>query len=161
MAHQNKNLINISYNPRETLFHLFLEQLSLSIDFAVTENKPITLLGDYNIDYLNKRERQDLETVILPYGFKINNTDEPTRVRGNSKSLIDSIITDHFQAETFHAHVSDTPLRTGNKKQIDHFATSLTTNIDCKPICKVFRKTIYDKQTYQKNRFQYFLQSSD
>ena len=100
-------------------------------------------MGDYNIDYLSTRERQDLGTVILPYGFKINNTDEPTRVRGNSKSLID-YITDHFQAETFRAHVSDTPLRTGNKKQIDHFATSLITNIDCKPTCKIYRKTIYD-----------------
>ena len=144
---KQKQLINISYNPSKTLYHLFLEQLSLSIDFAVTENKPITLLGDYNIDYLNERERQDLETVILPYGLRINNTDEPTRVRGNSKSLIDYIITDHLQAETFRAHVSDTPLRTGNKKRIDHFATSLITNIDCKPTCKVFRKTIYDKQT--------------
>ena len=64
---KQKQLINISYNPSKTLYHLFLEQLSLSIDFAVTENKPITLLGDYNIDYLNERERQDLETVILPY----------------------------------------------------------------------------------------------
>ena len=122
---KQKQLINISYIQRKTLYHLFLEQLSLSIDFAVTENKPITLLGDYNIDYLNMRERQDLETVILPYGLKINNTDAPTRVRGNSKSLVDYIITDHFQAETFRAHVSDTPLRTGNKQQIDLFATFL------------------------------------
>ena len=118
-------------------------------------------MGDYNIVHLNKRERQDLKTVILPYGFKINNTDEPTRVRGNSKSLIDYIITDHFQAETFFAHVSDTPLRTGNKKEIDHSETSLITNTHCKPTCKVFRITLYDKQTYQKNRFQYLLQSSD
>ena len=113
------------------------------------------------MDYLNKREKKDLETVILPYGFKINNTDEPTRVRGNSNSLIDYIITDQFQAETFRAHVSNTTLRTGYKKQIDHFAISLITNIGCKPTSKVFRKTIYDKHTFQKNRFQYLLQSSD
>ena len=32
-------------------------------------------MGDYNIDYMNTRERQDLETIVLPYDFTINNTD--------------------------------------------------------------------------------------
>ena len=158
---KKKQLINISYNPKKTLYHLFLEQLSQSIDSAITENKPITLMGDYNIDYMNEREMQDLETVIIPYGFKINNIDQPTRVRGNSKSLIDYIISDHFQSESFNAYVSDTPLRTANKQQIDHFATSLITNIDCKSTSKVFKKTIFNKQTYQREKFQNILQASD
>ena len=34
---RKKQLINISYNPKKTLNHLFLEQLSQSIDSAITE----------------------------------------------------------------------------------------------------------------------------
>ena len=51
----------------------FLEELSTSIDFAVTENKPITLMGDYNIDYLNWKEKQCLDSVIVPCGLSVIN----------------------------------------------------------------------------------------
>ena len=95
---KQKQFITISYNPRKSLYHLFLEQPSSSIDFAVTGDKPITVMGDYNNDYMNTRERQDLETVVLPYGFMINNTNQPTRVRGISKSVNDYIITQSFRS---------------------------------------------------------------
>ena len=72
----------------------FLEELSTSIDYAITENKPMTLMGDFNIDYLKIQEKQYLDTITVPYGLNIVNTEIPTRVRGKSKSFLDYIITD-------------------------------------------------------------------
>ena len=60
---RRKQLINISYNPQNSLTDAFLEELSTSIDYAVVENKPITLMGDYNINYLNPTEKQYLDTL--------------------------------------------------------------------------------------------------
>ena len=65
---KRKLLINISYNP-QSLTDAFLEELSTSIDYAVVVNKPITLMGDYNINYLNPTEKQCLDTITVPYGF--------------------------------------------------------------------------------------------
>ena len=89
--------INISCNSREKVYIIFfLEQLSSSIDFAEAENKTITLMDDQNSDYMKTCKRQDLKTVIFPYGFKFIKTVEPTRARGNSKSLIDYITNRSF-----------------------------------------------------------------
>ena len=98
---KQKQLINISYNPNKNFTACFLEELSTSIDHAITENKPINLLGDYNIDYLSNNKRECLDSVMVPYGFEILNTAIPTRIRGNSQSLIDYILTDHSKAEDF------------------------------------------------------------
>ena len=46
-ANKCKQLINISYNSEK---YPFLEELSTSIDFVVTENKQMILIGDFNID---------------------------------------------------------------------------------------------------------------
>ena len=135
--------------------------MSVSIDHAIVENKPLTIMGDYNINYLNTRKKQDLETVILPYGLIVSNTDQPTRMKGTSKTLIEYIITDHSNAAFFTAIVSDTPLRTIGKKPIDHLATSVNTNIQMMKTTNVFRKTIFDKKTYNKELFQYYVQNCD
>ena len=42
VSNKKKQLINVSYNPNKALLNSFLEELSTSIDYAVTENKPIT-----------------------------------------------------------------------------------------------------------------------
>ena len=73
-------------------------------------------MGDYNINFLNKNERECLETILIPYGLYVMNKELPTRVVGSSKTLIDYIITDHLKAETFETHVSDTPFRTSKKQ---------------------------------------------
>ena len=49
-TNKNRQLINISYNPSKSLIDPFLEELSTSIDIAIVENKPITLMGDFNIN---------------------------------------------------------------------------------------------------------------
>ena len=52
-TNKNRQLINITYNPSKSLIDRFLEELSTSIDIAIVENKPITLMGDFNINFFN------------------------------------------------------------------------------------------------------------
>ena len=102
-------------------------ELSISFDHAIVESKPPAMMGNYNRNYLNQRERDDLETDILPYGLTTINTDQPTRISNKSGSLIDYIITDHYNAHSFSSFVSDNPFRTN--KPIDRFVTSVISNI--------------------------------
>ena len=134
-CNKQKQLINVSYNPNKSLYHQILEELSVSIDHAIVENKPLTIMGDYN---LSTRGKEDLETLILSYGLIVSKTDQPTRLKATSKTLIDYIITDHSNAAFFTAIVSDTPLRTIGKKPIDHLATSVITNIQMMKTTNVF-----------------------
>ena len=85
-------------------------------------------MGDYNINYLNTREKQDLETVTPPYGLRVSSTDQPTRIKDTSKKSIEYIITDYSNAVFFTPIVSDTPLPTFAKKPSDHLARSAITN---------------------------------
>ena len=133
----------------------------MSIDHAVVENVPLFIMGDFNIDYLTPREQQNLVTVILPYGLTVIKTKEPTRVKGQSRSLIDYIILDHFDVDYYTSFVSDTPLRTTKNEPIDHLATSVVSNIENKSFKKVIQKEIFDKRTYQKNYFKSLVETSD
>ena len=160
-ADKSKQLINISYNPKKSLMNPFLEQLSTSIDYAVTENKALTLMGDYNIDYLNWKEKQCLDSITIPYGLNVVNNSHPTWVQGNANSLIDYIITDLPQAENYEPIVSDAPLRTVKKKDIDHLATSIITSIDMNTRSKVTTKEVFDKTNYSKEVFREAISNSD
>ena len=84
----------------------------------MVENRAITLMGDYNIDYLNEGEQNFLDSVILPYGLWILNTNIPNRDEDYSNTLIDYIITDLNNSESFSNIISDTPLRTKKKQLI-------------------------------------------
>ena len=120
-------------------------ELSTSIDLATVKNKTINHIGDYNIDYLNEKERKSLDTITIPYGLRITNTVFPTRVQGNSMSLIDYIITDLPQVEKFQIVFSDTLLRTLHGKEIDHYAKSLISTITIQQLSKVMIKKVFDK----------------
>ena len=118
-------------------------------------------MGDYNIDYLNEREQNCLDTVILPYGLRILNTNIPTRVEDDSKTSIDYIITDLNNSEKFSTFISDTPLRTRKNKPIDHFATTTLTDIKIRRGTNITIKEIFDKINYSKNFFQHTVAYSD
>ena len=45
------------------VYEKFLDEIAHSIDKAVTENKEI-LIGGYNINFLNHKEKLNLETVM-------------------------------------------------------------------------------------------------
>ena len=149
----------MSFNPNKALHNSFLEELSTSIVYAVTENKPITLRGDYNLDYLNKKEKQSLDTIIIPYGLKITNESIPTRISGNCKSLLDYIITD--LPEYKQSCISDTPLRTIKGKTSDHYATSIITEIKMHKPPKVTLKEIFDKTGYRVEQLRKLISNSN
>ena len=159
VSNKKKQLINVSYNPNKALLNSFLEELSTSIDYAVTENKPITLMGDYNLDYLNKKEKQSLDTIMIPYGLKITNENIPTRISGNCKSLLDYIITD--LPEYKRTYISDTPLRTIKGKMSDHYATSIITDIKIHKPPKVTLKEIFDKTDYRVEELRKLISNSN
>ena len=87
-------LINISYNPSKQLQSIFLEELTKNIDNAISQNSSIHLLGDYNIDYLDNIEQNNLDSVIIPYGLNVCSLKETTRISKSSYSHIDYIITE-------------------------------------------------------------------
>ena len=117
-----------------------MEEFSTSIDYAITENKPLVLMGDYVINCLNKDELEFLETIMIPYGLNVMNEELPTRVVGTSKTLNDYNFTDHLKAETFETHVSDTPFCTSKNKPIDHRATSIISDFQINTKKKVIGK---------------------
>ena len=53
-------LIIITNNPNKSALSLFLVNLAQIIDRAVTENTESVLMGDHNIDFLDKQERSCL-----------------------------------------------------------------------------------------------------
>ena len=111
----------------------------------------------YNINYLKTWKKHDLETVTPPpFGLIVSKTDQPTMIKGTSKTLIDYIITD---AAFFTPLVSDTPVHTIDKNPNYHLATSVNTNIQMIKSTNAFRKTIFDKKTYNKELFHYHIQN--
>ena len=124
----SRQIVNISYNPHKKHYNRFLEELSTSIDFAITEKKPLVLMGDY-INYFDKREWECLETILTPYGLNVMSKDHASRVQNQSKTRIDYIITDLLKSENFETFVSDSVFRTSKNKSIDHRATSVVSNL--------------------------------
>ena len=53
IASKEQMLINLCYNPNKTIFIDFLEKLTINIDNTFTVSNKITLIADYNKNYLN------------------------------------------------------------------------------------------------------------
>ena len=91
-----KALVKIAYCPQKRMLDEFLDQLALNIDNAPTENNPIILRDDYNLNYFCKNEKQKLYTNLRPYDLNPINVDDPTRITSHNKTLIDFLITDKY-----------------------------------------------------------------
>ena len=105
-------LLNVAYCPNKKYTDSFLGQLALHIDTAVTELKKTIMVGEYNINYHNHREKVKLDTILVPYGLKVQNND-PTRTNNNKSTQIDFIISepDNF----INVFTGDCPIKS------DHF----------------------------------------
>ena len=66
ISSKEKMLVNLCYNPSRSNFIDFLKQLTLNIDNAFSVSNKITLLGDYNINYLDSKEKENLDSIIIP-----------------------------------------------------------------------------------------------
>ena len=141
---KKRQLINVSYSPNKNLMNTFLENLATSIDSIVGSFDSIILMGDYNIDYLNKNERNCLDTIIVPYGLNVCSAKDETRIHKSSKTHIDYIITDEQNFEN--SFVFETHFKT------DHLASlfiSNSKNLKQKP-----QKIItFNKRNYNSKNF--------
>ena len=51
-------------------------------------------MGDYHNNYLDQKESESIQTVLVPYNLSSANDSIPTLCTENSKSLLDYIVTD-------------------------------------------------------------------
>ena len=82
-------------------------------------------MGDFNINYLDEKEKQSLETVFLPYDLDPANKTTPTHLQHNSGTLIDYIFTDR-SLECSKIVIFETPIKS------KHLATVLICNKNIK-----------------------------
>ena len=52
-SHENKVLLNVSYNPQKSFPGLFIDDLSGSIGMAMLRTTNTVLMGDYKINFPN------------------------------------------------------------------------------------------------------------
>lgn len=141
---QRKILINLIYNPCKNGLNELSDFLEKNIDLAITENKNIIAIGDYNLNILNPASKRKIEDILLPYGLQINNTQTPTRIQGASSSIIDLCISDLNHMKSI---VTDPPMNT------DHLMTTNICPIKITRHNKARQITTLDKTNYQKELF--------
>ena len=96
----------------------------------------VILMGNYNINYLNNKERNNTYTVLISNDLKVVNT-EPTR----RKNLIDYIITkNNYQIQGAHAFISEF--------KTDHDALGIITLERIKNRGKQKVKRFFDKSNH-------------
>ena len=88
-----RQIIAIAYNPHKQFKEIFIEDTLKGIDYAASEARDVSILGDFNINYLNKHEAKVLSDSIKPYNLSITNKSIPTYNSKNSQSILDNIIT--------------------------------------------------------------------
>ena len=139
-----KMLLNIIYKPLKKYQINFLEQLMTNLDNAACESMEITLMGDYNLDNLTPLEKENLDTVVLPYGFTVASPYLPTRVCKSTQTHIDYILAENIDDEK--SFVFETPFKT------DHFCSVLFTEVSAGKQ-KCIRLPRFDKTKYVKAAF--------
>ena len=122
----------------------FLNTLNRSIDIVAAEGKSLTIMGDFNINYLKESERINLSTVLNPCGLKVCNTFLPTRVTENGSSITDYIVTDTSFTDSF---LCDTIVKS------DHLAQLVISHCSIKPSKEAVRKVIFDMRYYSIEEF--------
>ena len=73
---KDKCLVNISYNPSKNFSDFFLNELSAEVSnaYSLTDN---LLIGDYNIDQFNKKEKEILDNFTSDLALNRTNVDTP------------------------------------------------------------------------------------
>ena len=133
-------LLNVTYSPNKNKTDIFLEQLATNIDNAIVRGHKILLMGDYNSNYLNSKEKEKLDSILLPYHLELQNKTEATRICKASKTatLIDYFISDIYVKKTI---VFDTPILS------DHFALCTILKEGTYPLKLVEKKKVYVQST--------------
>ena len=83
------SLVNISYNPSKNLSNFFLIELSAESSNAYSLTDNLLLFVDYNIEQINKKEKEILDKFTSGLALNPTNVDTPTRISKTNQSLID------------------------------------------------------------------------
>ena len=105
------------------------------------------MMRDNNINYLENKEKQNLETIIQPYDLNVTNKQQATRIKDESNSLIDYIIIDGNDP-LLYSEIVDTQIQIDQFAQLIFLATKLSKN-------KVIKKQIYYKTNYSPKDFKH------
>ena len=108
-----KLLVNVSYWPNKRLGDYFLDKLSTELlgAYSVTDN--VILLGDYNLNYLNKTEKTKLDISASNSGLEIVNIRDEARCTDKIFTLFDHCFISKDQIVAY--NVTTTPFHS------DHF----------------------------------------
>ena len=90
-------LIGVIYRPPDTSKYLpinFHEVFTQLLNTVTSENKETIILGDVNVNYLDKKSNKVFKCDVELFGFK-QLISKPTRTDGASSSLIDIIATNN------------------------------------------------------------------
>ena len=143
----NKNdrntLLNVAYNSNRNNKTDFLDDLAKNIDHAQSFNANLILLGDYNLNYLNKDDKLSLDTIFIPYNLDVTNILTPT----HSKALFAYIITELSKNDLTINSIVLTP-----SIKIGHQPTAFITELKLNNNVRSIKRKIYDKSNYSDNK---------
>ena len=146
-ANKKKNICGVVYRKHEKADD-FLNYLSSSIELYSSRNRNIYVMGDFNIDLLKFEScSYSKELLELTQSFSLlPAVDKPTRVYGNSATLIDNIFSNNLENSLICGNiVTDTT---------DHFTQVCIVATHPNPLhYSKQRKKISDYSSFNANRF--------
>ena len=83
----------VAYNPVKKHTNNFLELLNFTIDRRIAENRNITIMGDFSVNYSSPTEQMNMIWVFAPYILNPANTKQPARFLRTTSPLLDHFIT--------------------------------------------------------------------
>ena len=137
--------MGLAYNPKKSYKEFFIEDVLKSVDYVFAEGKPLFLMGDFNINYRSKSEKELVSNALIPYSLTVTNKLTPTRYDNEKGTVIDYIIAD--KRDVKYTHVSEAPFCT------DHNLLICVTNIKRKEIVKAKKVEFFDRKGYNVKDF--------
>jgi hypothetical protein len=127
-------------------FHTFLTKLEHLISLVYASNRILVLTGDFNCDLLvDSLHRSELLTLFNSFGLK-SLIDNPTRITASSATLLDYVVSNFDQSETF-STVSDPGLS-------DH--SMVTTSFNLNLHMDNTKRKIYYKRSFSDSNIHHF-----
>ena len=107
-----KLLVNVYYCHNKRLGEYFLDQLSTELSGLYSVTDSVILLGDYNLNYLNKTEKCKLETFASNSGLEIVNLRDANRGTDKTFTIIDHCLVSKDQIIAY--NVTTTPFNSNH-----------------------------------------------
>lgn len=86
----DKYIIASIYRSTGSDLKIYVSQMELLLEKVCRSSKNIFICGDFNVNFLNNKDRSELEELFKCYNL-VRTIDEPTRVTPNTATCIDNI----------------------------------------------------------------------